>query len=104
MTDSKTQSGDIDFAYGRNHLDGCSCPAITAGYTEADMDDSEVFETAYNFDQIVGEMKDKHYGIVSEERAERAWFKSIKRMKSKGKSRSVSIAREIATTLGWSDE
>jgi isopentenyl phosphate kinase len=88
------------FAYGRDEINECTCPAVTAGYEPASGDNSLTPAEQYD-EQIerLGFATDLK-GVVSEDQAKRAWLSMLNRMKTQEIS-GHKVAEEIAEELGW---
>lgn len=90
------------FAYGKDTVAGCDCPAVRAGYQPGSGDAST--GVAEWYDAIVRELGFRNAdSILSEEKAKAAWLKTIERLEEENEV-GVSTAREIAHDLGWVQE
>ena len=99
---SQTQQ---QFAYGKDTIQGCECPARAAGFAPSDGDESTAVAEWY--DSAVKDVGNTHYSsIISEQKAKEAWLEMIDQMEKRVDSiykgeRDLQIAREIADELGW---
>lgn len=90
------------YAYGKDTIRDCNCPAVEAGFTPGDGDRSTAVAEWY--DSIVRELD---YGTVEltipEEKAKEAWLKTVEQLRGRyhEDSEIVRTAEEIAETLGW---
>lgn len=92
------------FAYGKDEMDGCPCPAVAAGYSPASGDSS--IEPAEWYDSVIkSEFRSatEPYSPLSEEEAREAWNMTIEQLTGRyGRdSEIVQTAEEIANELGW---
>jgi hypothetical protein len=99
---SQTQQ---QFAYGKDTIQECKCPARAAGFAPSDGDQSTAVAEWY--DTTVKDVGNTSYdSIISEQEAKEAWLEMIDQMEKrvdgihKGE-RDLKIAREIAEELGW---
>lgn len=88
-----------EFAYGKDSVDGCVCPAVAAGFSPSSGDDSIV--VAERYDQ---EVKDKNLttarSIIDEEAAKEAWLSALEHLERK-EMYQLEVGREIARRLDW---
>lgn len=93
------------FAFGADEVQGCKCPAATAGYSPKNGDESQ--RIASEFDWILRSNErfgvDGSEGVVDEETAKRAWKAAIGALRVKEDVKSIRVAQEIAEELGWED-
>jgi len=91
------------FAYGRDKVGGCKCPATTAGYNPSNGNSST--PVAEEYDSIVVKIisDKKAVPTVEEEKAKEAWLKAIEKMAQKyGKeSFNYKTGVDVAEELGW---
>lgn len=90
---------DGGFAYGKNRVAGCGCPAVRAGY-DGNLLDLPMGAVVEIYDQILVEKQDDEEGIVDEDTAKEAWNEAIRRTAREDATRQ---ARAVADELGWSD-
>lgn len=99
---SQTQQ---EFAYGKDTIQGCECPARAAGFAPSDGDES--IAVAEWYDCAVKDVGNANYSsIISEQEAKEAWLEMIDQMEKRTASiykaeRDLKVAREIAEELGW---
>lgn len=102
-----------EYAFGKNQMDGCKCPALAAGHDP--MDGGFAREVAERFDTTMRNEHEIGAGTVPESEARRAWRKMMSELKKQtelyeGKEYVVQPtpakgalkeAREVADELGW---
>ena len=87
------------FAYGKDTIGSCPCPAVAAGHSPKDGD--ETTHVAEWYDDVVRQLDfDNADSVISEEQAKEAWLETINQMES-GHRGNENVGREIAETLGW---
>ncbi len=87
------------FAFGRNEVGSCVCPAMAAGFEPGDGDGS--LYVAEEYDKEVRNIADESYrGIVDEATAKKAWLNTVEYFK-RTDMEEAEIGREIAEELGW---
>lgn len=108
------------YAFGKDVVNGCECPAVAAGYSPSDRD--ETAEIAEWYDAKVEDLghdprivtRTTDYGVpitspyepIPEAHAKEAWLAMIdemeKRLNAIGRGEDkLKTAREIADELGW---
>ena len=90
-------------AFGKNEVDGCSCPAVAAGEV---LRDSSVRRIAWRYDDLLDrEVKDDSsmgwFGTVSEEKAKKYWLQAIEDIEEFGDKEAAEAGQKIARELGW---
>ena len=91
---------DTEFAFGRDEVDGCKCPASRCGYNPKDKDAST--KVAEGYDVVLKNKTGDRTGTVDEETAKNAWLKA--KEQAPDEQAGVSAGEEVAEELGWSDE
>ena len=99
----------MKFAYGKNHVDSCQCPAVAAGYNPDTTHSVQGVAVRYD-----GELRDvsDDSGTVSEGSAKRAWQAAIEHFEHRAKQtpkqedqdwyqERADVGKEIARELGW---
>jgi sugar phosphate isomerase/epimerase len=91
------------FAFGRNEVDGCTCPAVTAGFDPVEGNTPGLMEAAGRYDRILSRRSTKQStGVVSEAVARDAWIEVLESaMDGENYVRRNMI--DIAVELGWVD-
>ena len=90
------------FAYGKDTIGGCSCPAVAAGYAPNTGDEST--EIAETYDHYVGEFGlGNADSIITEEEAREAWLAAIESIEGDeyAAERKARVGKDIAEDLGW---
>lgn len=88
------------FAYGKDTMGDCPCPAVAAGFSPASGDGS--LTAAEWYDDAVYQLDlENADSILSESDAETAWSEMISSLEKRDMPESVEVAREIADELGW---
>lgn len=91
-----------EFAFGRNEVEHCECPAVAAGFDPSYNGLAE--EAAGTFDWYMdNERPGEVYGRCSEATAKKAWLQMLDEAFENG-SDYWRIALEIAVELGWCEE
>ena len=97
------------FAYGKNSIDGCPCPATAVGYSV----DGAVLQAAEWYDSTVVTLGyDNAHSVISEQEAKEAWNQMIDDFRQHAErasdesnriiyERIVERAIEIRDELGW---
>lgn len=103
--------GERRFAYGRNTVDGCECPASAAGYAKDDvmtLTNAHVGDLARAYDRTVRYQLEsvdptERAGTLSEADAREVWLTVLDRARSSGSVGDplVEKGEEIARELGW---
>jgi len=97
------------FAYGSNHVDGCSCPATAAGYCPPSA--IHACAVAREYDEELATCRSDS-GTVDEETAKEAWKAAIRyyertvKQTPKHKDKEwyqerLDVGKDIARELGW---
>lgn len=87
------------FAYGKDTIEDCACPAVAAGYSPGSGDVST--RVAEEYDDMV-----RTWGYanadstLSEERAKKCWLAALERLENRGLY-GQDVARDIAEELDW---
>ena len=93
------------FAYGRDKVGGCKCPASTAGYDPSSGEESTVVAEQYDEILYSNEIFKKHQDdrIINEEKAKEAWLQAVERTAQYygENSNFHQVAVNIAEELGW---
>jgi hypothetical protein len=93
---------DRYFAFGRNHYDGCDCPAVEAGRSSEEMEEmGALFDMISSYDDIAQTRYSPRKGTVVEKKAKRNWFQAIEELRDRQKHDAADVGVEIAETLGW---
>lgn len=90
------------FAYGKDTVGSCECPAVQAGYSPGNGDDSS--EVAAWYDETVEMLGYSNArSIITEEKAKKAWLEAIEAVEEDASTSNehAEVAREIAEVLGW---
>lgn len=97
-----SESESKEFAYGKDTIGDCACPAVKAGYDPGSGDESTVL--AEEFDAMVVSVGAANaQSTVSEPFARKAWLKAIRNIKQRfgADSTEYAIGVEIAEKNGW---
>ena len=92
------------YAYGRNTVGTCGCPAIVAGFNP---DCDQTAEAAEYYDDFVrDDVGEAHKGVVNEEIAKHAWMKAIDLLDQQRQDypyweNEYEAARDVAKALDW---
>jgi len=103
------EDNTTEFAFGKNTVDGCPCPALAAGYNPSYNSKAVIVAEQYDSifqEEIVGT------GTVTEEQAREAWKEVIdhfvkRRDQADDESDAqyyaerVELARDVKDELGW---
>lgn len=90
------------FAYGKDTVGDCECPAVRAGFSPGSGD--ETTAPAERYDEVVRELGyDNSFSTLTEEEAKDAWLTMIDQLKGHYHEdfEGVRAAEEVAETLGW---
>ncbi|WP_144797604.1 hypothetical protein [Halorubrum depositum] len=91
-----------NFAYGKDTIGGCCCPAVAAGYAPNTGDEST--EIAETYDYYVRELGlDNADSIITEEEARQAWLAAVESIEQDeyAADRKARLGEDIAEDLGW---
>lgn len=91
-----------NFAYGKDTIGGCCCPAVAAGYAPNTGDEST--EIAETYDYYVRELDlDNADSIITEKEARQAWLAAVKSIEQDeyAADRKARLGEDIAEDLGW---
>lgn len=102
---SQTES-DREFAFGRNGVDNCACPAITAGMNPCGSGADHypgLVEAAEWYDSIMKKQESSVKGTISEDVAKDAWVQVIQKAIEQDLFE-AQAAIEVAIELGWVDK
>jgi len=91
------------FAYAKDRINGCECPAVAAGYQPSSGDDSLLVAETYD-----GIVRDRELGsancIIDEDTAKEAWLAAIEDIRERfpdDNHESITAAEDVAEELGW---
>jgi hypothetical protein len=98
-----------EFAFGSNHVDGCSCPAQAAGF---DVSDDIVIMVAEEYDDKIRAREKCSEGIVGSYTAKTVWDNVIDDLEQRLDDvespdeieiirEQLDVARKVADTLSW---
>jgi hypothetical protein len=103
---SQTQNPD-DFAYGRNQVNDCHCPALAAGFNPENTSPDAIrgmLEATEHYDSILKNRSNgERTGVVDERTAQEAWIEMLEQSLNRGWQRK-NAALKVALELGWCDE
>lgn len=90
------------FAYGKNTIAGCECPAVAAGFEPASGDDSILAAEMYD-EQVAENGFTNAQSIINEEAAKESWLAMIEKMDrlSYGNYDNLQVAKDVAEKFGW---
>lgn len=90
------------FAYGKDTIGECECPAVAAGFEPRTGDDSTM--PAEMYDEQVRELGfTSARSTIDESDAKKAWLKMIQKMERFPYANDVNLetAKNVAEELGW---
>lgn len=90
------------FAYGKDTIGDCECPAVRAGFSPGTGDKTTA--PAEWYDGVVRDLGfSSPHSTIEEEKAKTAWLKTIEQLKGRyhEDSEVVRAAEEVAEDLGW---
>jgi len=109
MANSANSGENRDFAFGRNETDGCSCPAVTAGFDP--ITNETLLSVAEQYDDEIQTDVGISHGVVDESKAKEAWLNVIEHYGDFDDEEMHPTyreereeARKIAAELGWLDD
>ena len=91
-----------NFAYGKDTIGGCCCPAVAAGYAPNTGDEST--EIAETYDYYVRELDlDNADSIITEKEARQAWLAAVESIDQDeyAADQKARLGEDIAEDLGW---
>ncbi|UBF20292.1 hypothetical protein M1M41_gp039 [Halorubrum sodomense tailed virus 4] len=91
-----------NFAYGKDTIGGCCCPAVAAGFAPNTGDEST--EIAETYDYYVRELDlGNAHSVIPEEKARQAWLAAVESIEEDeyAADRKARVGRDIAEDLGW---
>lgn len=92
-----------DFAFGRNCVDDCQCPAMTAGFNPDGTGVDHVpglLEAAEWYDSLVAKDTGEMEGVIAEGFAKEKWLEMMNEMKEIDPE-AYSAAENVAAYLDW---
>ena len=90
------------YAYGKDTIGDCTCPAVEAGFMPSSGDKTTA--SAEWYDNVVKELGYSNaQSTIPEEHAKKAWLTTIEQLESKyhKDTEVVRAAKEVAKQLGW---
>jgi len=87
------------FAFGKNKVNECECPALAAGFDPREQKAAE--EVAVEYDGVCELLRTGHdkYGKIQEKEAKEAWLRAVSGCpKDSGKRK---VGEKVAEKLGW---
>ncbi|UBF21453.1 hypothetical protein HRTV-21_gp87 [Halorubrum virus HRTV-21] len=91
-----------NFAYGKDTIGGCCCPAVAAGFAPNTGDEST--EIAETYDYYVGEFGYENAdSTLTEEEAREVWLAAVESIEQDeyAAERKARVGKDIAEDLGW---
>jgi len=91
------------FAYGRDEVQSCKCPASSAGYSPLQGDSSTIVAEEYDSIVVTRFSDGDKVSVIREEKAKKAWLQAVEKMAQRyGEgSEFYQTAVDVAEELGW---